>query len=740
MKLYPSAANAQSQDDTAPGPRSRLNSSRTLAQQVSEAAMPGIAVAAAAQRVDVRYPLPERPREALEDPDVASYFYNYIAEPAKWYDLGDATRQFETAVPQMALDEPLLFSAVVALAGMHVSQTTTTATGSSKAAREVAEYYHTHCVKLLIRLDGDSELLTSGVALAAACLLRSYEILDEPPGSLLAAGFWNYLREDITFSLFEGCPLKMDLAVAAAPKLTSGHDELHAVSLLLGQIINATFGKPISQNEWERLAVMTQARYDGLPSHVKPFSSGRSATSSAALPQRWFLQDYHASAMHYLLVSACILVVSAPPGEQWRLQASDDSGGDESELGKQDLLEQYALEICGVAFTTNIPSVLVNAFGPIAYCGKFIRSEPARQEIIRRLSACKKSTGWPVARLITNLQVSWAESETTMEESHDARNPSPDSPRLFGRSLATLTTPRTTALGWPAVVKPTSNEVQNAALDARNLEKAVRHIHQDGLVVIEDVVPHADIDHLNTRMVHDALVLQARGDKGPFNYNLGNLQQDAPPVAEFFSPSVFTNPIATQITTAIMGPRPKWTFCSANSAMPPLPGASPQRQPVHSDADFPFPSHPFALVVNIPLVTMTPENGSTELWLGTHTADISTQEGAHGDRASGRIKENHLRDRQAGSIVIRDLRLWHAGMPNTTDQVRVMLAMIHFAPWYRNRMKLQYGVDVRPVLEGLEREGKLGLEVPVDWVGTDEALKGYLDRGFGNSYDFDQEA
>lgn len=39
-----------------------------------------------------------------------------------------------------------------------------------------------------------------------------------------------------------------------------------------------------------------------------------------------------------------------------------------ADVSKGDLLEAYALEICGIAFTTNIPSVLVNSFGPIAYC------------------------------------------------------------------------------------------------------------------------------------------------------------------------------------------------------------------------------------------------------------------------------------------------------------------------------------------------------------------------------------
>ena len=139
----------------------------------------------------------------------------------------------------------------------------------------------------------------------------------------------------------------------------------------------------------------------------------------------------------------------------------------------------------------------------------------------------------------------------------------------------------------------------------------------------------------------------------------------------------------------MLGSKPKWTFCSGNTAMPPVDGVEPQRQPVHEDADFAHPTHPFAMVVNVPLITFTPENGSTEVWLGTHTKDLAgihVQDGAHGERASGRIKPQLLDERretrapsqpviEKGSIVIRDLRLWHAGMPNFTSAVRVMVAM-----------------------------------------------------------------
>ena len=241
----------------------------------------------------------------------------------------------------------------------------------------------------------------------------------------------------------------------------------------------------------------------------------------------------------------------------------------------------------------------------------------------------------------------------------------------------------------PSVVKASDDERSGGRLSSRNLEQAVRAIHHDGLVVIENVIDDAALDSLNRKMVQDALALQALGKDAPYNYNLGNIQQDPPPVKEYFQPSVLLNPIAKQVTSTVLGPRPKWTFCSGNTAMPPLPGSKPQRQPVHSDADFAHPDHPFALVINIPLISFTPENGSTEIWLGTHKPELSgihVQEGVHGDRASGCIKKSLLEQRRAavppvqapiikGSIIIRDLRLWHAGMPNFTQDVRVMIAL-----------------------------------------------------------------
>ncbi|KAF1346833.1 hypothetical protein BDV97DRAFT_357941 [Delphinella strobiligena] len=39
-------------------------------------------------------------------------------------------------------------------------------------------------------------------------------------------------------------------------------------------------------------------------------------------------------------------------------------------------------------------------------------------------------------------------------------------------------------------------------------------------------------------------------------------------------------------------------------------------------------------------------------------------------------------------MIVRDFRLWHAGMPNKTDESRVMLVSIQFPKWYRSNQKV----------------------------------------------------
>lgn len=90
------------------------------------------------------------------------------------------------------------------------------------------------------------------------------------------------------------------------------------------------------------------------------------------------------------------------------------------------------------------------------------------------------------------------------------------------RNSARLTLGRRFVSSSPLMIRPSRDELSHGRLTSRNLEKAVRSLHEDGLVVIENAIPHEDLDHLNMKMVQDALHLQSRGKDMPFNYNAGN--------------------------------------------------------------------------------------------------------------------------------------------------------------------------------------------------------------------------
>lgn len=100
----------------------------------------------------------------------------------------------------------------------------------------------------------------------------------------------------------------------------------------------------------------------------------------------------------------------------------------------------------------------------------------------------------------------------------------------------------------PTAVTPSAEEIKNKRLSEENLQIAVDALARDGIVVVEDAIPLEDLDHLNAKMVEDSQLLQARGENSPFNYNKGNLQQDAPPWAEYFHPSIFCSCVTPSIS------------------------------------------------------------------------------------------------------------------------------------------------------------------------------------------------
>jgi ectoine hydroxylase-related dioxygenase (phytanoyl-CoA dioxygenase family) len=120
------------------------------------------------------------------------------------------------------------------------------------------------------------------------------------------------------------------------------------------------------------------------------------------------------------------------------------------------------------------------------------------------------------------------------------------------------------------------------------------------------------------------------------------------------------------------------------------------RQPVHKDITFHHPTAPFYFIANIVLADFSIANGATEFWLGSHahtssadqipcTEETKVRKQVPGD-PSCNVKLDVVEERrkvrppiqatcQKGDIMIRDLRTWHAGMPNMSEDDRIMIAV-----------------------------------------------------------------
>lgn len=275
-------------------------------------------------------------------------------------------------------------------------------------------------------------------------------------------------------------------------------------------------------------------------------------------------------------------------------------------------------------------------------------------------------------------------------------------------------------------------ELRQHGLSSANLMAASAALKRDGIVVLKNVVDPMHLDLLRDRMLLDVQSILARID-APFQFNSGNVQQDPPPFHPYLFRDILVNPFVVAVTMSILGKGLQNVFYSGNTA---LPGGS--RQPVHSDTHHLWPNlevaHPaHQLVVNIPVVDMSEHNGSTEVWPGTH---LDTTMGSQMDTIQ--VPEWKIEQRRnisppfqptviRGSVLIRDMRLWHAGMPNHSSLPRPMIAMIHQARWL-NSTRLRFQKGSEEIFSGSD------LTTPVDFI--DGAID-YLHNH--QSYDLDHQ-
>lgn len=220
----------------------------------------------------------------------------------------------------------------------------------------------------------------------------------------------------------------------------------------------------------------------------------------------------------------------------------------------------------------------------------------------------------------------------------------------------------------------TPAERKTGQLAPDKIATAVAAMAADGVVALRQALDLAVVDTLGAKMLDD---LAHYEQMYAIDNNFQGLRP--PPFHPYLFPEIVFNEPAITISRAMLGAGATLTSYGANTAF-----VGSGIQQVHADAVPPEPG-PYGpctlLVVNVPLVDMTLENGATIYWPGTHQ-DTRLHSGNRFPTAemiaeweAKRPAERVLAKR--GDLVLRDMRVWHGGMPNHTQTHRPMLALVH---------------------------------------------------------------
>lgn len=226
---------------------------------------------------------------------------------------------------------------------------------------------------------------------------------------------------------------------------------------------------------------------------------------------------------------------------------------------------------------------------------------------------------------------------------------------------------------------------------------AVRIFYRDGFVMVRDVLDADQVKFLRQGCEREAEEVVAahpdgKGPRGTYRYSWGGASLTNSVLHREEWVMLVDLPTLTPILTAIFGSsdyhlrRAAGDFC--------LPGAI-EYQRLHADIDdrpggF-FDPRGITTIRDLPCPVIccnflpqdfTKINGPTRQIPGTQHSREKIPELAEEPLW---MKYSTVCPAPAGSVLIRDLRTWHGGTPNLTDEMRAIPNCIFLAPWFHER-------------------------------------------------------
>lgn len=238
-----------------------------------------------------------------------------------------------------------------------------------------------------------------------------------------------------------------------------------------------------------------------------------------------------------------------------------------------------------------------------------------------------------------------------------------------------------------------------------DVERAVRLFRRDGFVVVRDALTSEQVATLKAgvdEVVRDILAINPdlSGNRGSRRYSFGGSSLTRSMLHRPEWQMLVDLPTVTPILTAIFESADYIVRAASGDFC--LPGAH-EYQPLHADVgDFHSPEKtPFSsfhdprgqlslrdlpcpyVCVNFMPIDMTRLNGPTRQIPGTQHSRALIPKLA--DEPEW-MRLSTVCPAPAGAVQIRDVRAWHGGTPNVSDDVRAIPNVEYYAPWFREPM------------------------------------------------------
>ena len=247
---------------------------------------------------------------------------------------------------------------------------------------------------------------------------------------------------------------------------------------------------------------------------------------------------------------------------------------------------------------------------------------------------------------------------------------------------------------------------QHLYVGADETAKATRIIRKYGFVILRDAVPRHVLKPLRERMDRDTEELLAYCETiGGNPREKGHLQQGPPPTREYVFEEVAMNSFVGRVCSQLLGPNPKLTFYNGNTNYP-----GSVRQALHMDGvhhnkapEDPLPTA--SVVVNFCPCNANESNGAVELWPGSHLVRPESEKNyvpESQEEARRNVEPPISANTRLGDVLIRDVRVWHRGVPNRSSRPRHMIALIVSRSTAQPERRLKFEMGCEPVLEGHE--------------------------------------